>query len=511
MTKGAQAPAQKYIIRDVRPEEVIHRKINVGPAEVRGRSDFASILGWLGLLDDFFQAVVARERASAGVGIDVSVDGGEQDILAVMQNFVIPSVEKAGSANFHGNNVEVKDISFEPAQSVAPGSTFEGLMTLIANGIVFPRAYLNAGGDDMTKAGTLTSTATFAKHVRGCQTEEREMMEELLADVLAEYASAGMLDQVDLENVVVNLEFPEIVEADAKDDVPLLEQGVSMDFLSHKTAGLEYARRVRIRAYDYDKEQSQIVKDRALPDGQQKGIWRNMAITFYKPQPISGGQTGVGSGGAGTHPDDGTPDSSDDMMSQQGQSAVAQASREAFRVLMRETMREMLREVVTPEALADAANNVHRSPSDAQIEAGNYSKGHVRFPGFDVSIENARGQQRSGTGKDGEKWSVTMPAHYGYVRRTEGADGEQVDCYIGPNPQSGNVWVIDQLDADTGKFDEHKAMLGFNSLAEALAAYHRAFSDGKGPDRVGATHKMTLATFKEWLATDTTKAASAAL
>ena len=126
--------------------------------------------------------------------------------------------------------------------------------------------------------------------------------------------------------------------------------------------------------------------------------------------------------------------------------------------------------------------------------------------GLDISIENPKGSTRSGTGSDGKKWSVTLPDHYGYLRRTEGADGDHVDVYIGPHPGSRDVFVVDQVDAKTKKFDEHKCMLGYDNEAEALSAYHKAFSDGKAKDRIGAVTKMGIEEFKHWLkAGDTSK------
>ncbi|MCG6110743.1 MAG: PLxRFG domain-containing protein [Paracoccus sp.] len=122
-----------------------------------------------------------------------------------------------------------------------------------------------------------------------------------------------------------------------------------------------------------------------------------------------------------------------------------------------------------------------------------------------MSIENKAGSTRSGTDPDGRGWSVTMPAHYGRVLRTEGADGDHVDFYMGPNEASQDVWVVDQIDADTGTFDEHKTMLGFDSAQEARAAHAAAFSDGKGPARMGGITKMSAGDLKAWLKDGDTK------
>ena len=98
-----------------------------------------------------------------------------------------------------------------------------------------------------------------------------------------------------------------------------------------------------------------------------------------------------------------------------------------------------------------------------------------------------------------------MPAHYGYVRGTEGADGDQVDAYIGEDPQSERVWVVDQVDADTKEFDEHKAFLGFTSYDQVKKTYDAAFSDGRGPDRRKIIRPMSMDRFKDWLKSGQTK------
>ena len=144
-------------------------------------------------------------------------------------------------------------------------------------------------------------------------------------------------------------------------------------------------------------------------------------------------------------------------------------------------------------------------PTEAQKESGNYKKGHVKIGGMDVSIENAKGSERKGKDKGGKEWSVTMPAHYGYVNRTEGADGDQLDVYIGDNPESENVFVVDQVDAESKEFDEHKAMVGFDSQEEAEQAYDQAFDDGKGKDRRQTVTPVTMDEFKAWVKDGETK------
>lgn len=159
------------------------------------------------------------------------------------------------------------------------------------------------------------------------------------------------------------------------------------------------------------------------------------------------------------------------------------------------------------KAAAQAASSPHNDlpePTDAQKEAGNYQKGHVSLHGLDISIENPRGSTRSGVGENGKEWSHEMSDHYGYIRRTEGSDGEQVDAYIGPHPDSEKVFVVDQVDQKTGDHDEHKVMLGYDSEAQAVKAYRSNFDEGW---KVGPVHAMDMDSFKSWLKSgDTTKA-----
>ncbi len=157
----------------------------------------------------------------------------------------------------------------------------------------------------------------------------------------------------------------------------------------------------------------------------------------------------------------------------------------------------------TPMEIRTAAARASLNPTPAQSAAGNYPKGHVRIGGLAMAIETRRGGMRRGTGPGGKAWQVKMPAHYGYVNRTEGADGDHVDVYLGPHAHKADtlpVHVVDQVDADSGKFDEHKVMLGFASKEHAIKAYDAAFSDGRGPDRRKAVTSMPFDKFKRWVA-----------
>jgi hypothetical protein len=158
-------------------------------------------------------------------------------------------------------------------------------------------------------------------------------------------------------------------------------------------------------------------------------------------------------------------------------------------------MRAELAEAKAP----DTTNTPDPNPTDAQKQAGNYKMGHLSWNGLDISIETAKGQNRTGRDDGGREWSVKMPANYGYIKRTEGADGDHVDIYMGDMPDSDIVVIVNQIDLATGKFDEHKVVAGAGSTAAALRLYEAGFSDGKGKQRIGSFTVTGVDGFKAWL------------
>ena len=124
-------------------------------------------------------------------------------------------------------------------------------------------------------------------------------------------------------------------------------------------------------------------------------------------------------------------------------------------------------------AVEAASAQMNTTPTPAQAEAGNYKKGHVTIGEFDITIENPAGSVRKGVDADGKEWSNTMANTYGYIKGTEGVDGDHIDVFLHSDMDQWNgrkVFVVDQTNRD-GSFDEHKVMLGFNDKDEAMTAY----------------------------------------
>lgn len=135
-------------------------------------------------------------------------------------------------------------------------------------------------------------------------------------------------------------------------------------------------------------------------------------------------------------------------------------------------------------------------PTEAQIKAGNYKKKHIKFNGFDIAIENRKNSVRSGTDPDGKEWSIKMPFDYGYIKRTDGADGDELDVFVGDDKTSERIFTINQTD-HKGKFDEHKVMMGFTNKNSAEKGYLSAYE--KGWSNYTDVIEMSVDEFKEWL------------
>ncbi len=154
---------------------------------------------------------------------------------------------------------------------------------------------------------------------------------------------------------------------------------------------------------------------------------------------------------------------------------------------------------LSDEEAAKVLANIERmqaEPTEAQKAAGNYKMEHRRVDGYNISIENAKGSVRRGTGADGKPWETTMQNDYGYIRGTEGVDGDHIDVFLSDTPEKGDVFVVDQVNED-GSFDEHKVMYGFPSKQAAREAYLSNYEQGW--TGLGAITHVSKEEFKKWI------------
>lgn len=139
---------------------------------------------------------------------------------------------------------------------------------------------------------------------------------------------------------------------------------------------------------------------------------------------------------------------------------------------------------------------VDTNPTDAQKEAGNYKKGHIKVDGLNITIEQPKGSSRRGTDANGKQWESEMHNTYGYIRGTESVDGDHIDIFLSDNPTEGNVFVVDQINKD-GSFDEHKVMYGFPDMESAKQAYLSNYEEGW--QGLGSITEVKKEDFKKWI------------
>lgn len=156
------------------------------------------------------------------------------------------------------------------------------------------------------------------------------------------------------------------------------------------------------------------------------------------------------------------------------------------------------------EDIAIAERQVDTNPTEAQKDSGNYAMGHVKLQGLDITIENPAGSTRTGVDKNGKPWSSQIMHTYGYIKGSTAKDGDHIDVFLGPQAADGqSVFVVDQIDPDTGRYDEAKALVGFADGQAALEGYLSNYEAGwRG---AGAMTEMSMPEFKAWLAKGNTK------
>ena len=112
-----------------------------------------------------------------------------------------------------------------------------------------------------------------------------------------------------------------------------------------------------------------------------------------------------------------------------------------------------------------------------------------------ITIETRKGKMRFGKG-----FATVMPADYGFIEGTEGADGDEIDCYVHRNRDSKTVFVINQSKIGApSEFDEHKCMIGYDNHGDAVRDYFKGHQVAH--EIFMSIVPMELKKFKKWIAT----------
>lgn len=116
----------------------------------------------------------------------------------------------------------------------------------------------------------------------------------------------------------------------------------------------------------------------------------------------------------------------------------------------------------------------------------------INWHGCDVTIENPVGSTRSGM-VDMRMWVMKMSNDYGYLQRTKGADGDQIDVFVGNDSKAKMVYVIHTMKAPEFRdYDEDKCMLDFPSEKAARSAF---FANYDRPEHFGSMQVMPVEMF----------------
>jgi inorganic pyrophosphatase len=110
-------------------------------------------------------------------------------------------------------------------------------------------------------------------------------------------------------------------------------------------------------------------------------------------------------------------------------------------------------------------------------------KQSISYNGVKIGIEWPKGSVRKYANSNFRKF---MYAGYGYIKKTNSEDGEEIDVYLGDEKESPIIYRVEQLKSPyeakkTGgtayvTHDEYKFMIGFTSKEEAIKVYTKCMS-----------------------------------
>ncbi len=123
-------------------------------------------------------------------------------------------------------------------------------------------------------------------------------------------------------------------------------------------------------------------------------------------------------------------------------------------------------------------------------------QGKVNFKGIPIAIENRKGTVRKWKDGYGGTGETKMLVGYGYIKRTNGIDEDEIDAFVGPDPTAKMVYIIEQQIPESGRYDEQKVMIGFSNKDHAEQVYLEHYDN---PDFKLYTTAMDIDQFKRWI------------
>lgn len=118
----------------------------------------------------------------------------------------------------------------------------------------------------------------------------------------------------------------------------------------------------------------------------------------------------------------------------------------------------------------------------------------AQFQGIPIHVETPKGTVRHWKDQNGETGETRMLFDYGYIKGTRGADGEEYDCYVGPDADAALAFVVHQNKKGTQDYDEDKVMLGFSDIHAAIQGYLAHYDC---PSFLGSISTVPMDEFKQ--------------
>lgn len=249
----SKTPTSKYIINQLPPQMVIHKKVNVTAYEKRGRSDLLAALLYFKYYEDYIQAKLTRAKNEAAFIWDVSIDGSDEDVLAYINNTENITDVPPGSENVHNKAITRTPLSPQFSAS-GTDEIVKDILSYVAMATSIPVNYMGTfmtGG--FTKAGSLVATEPVAKKMVERQLTMESIIRMIKKDVMVE----AKLDP----NTPCEVSFPEIMEEDRSGKIKDLVVAKDESAISHRTMSTIVAKELKITDYDYEAEQKQILKE----------------------------------------------------------------------------------------------------------------------------------------------------------------------------------------------------------------------------------------------------------
>ena len=245
------APPSTLIIRQIPGDEIDHFKINSTSSEKRGRSQLFAVLGYLQRFREFANDRVLLNKMRAMFALDVSVEGGPEDLAAAESQFTTPP--GTGSVLVHNAAVSVE---FKNANNNANEAKTDGelLLKIIAIGAGVSEQFLGVT-DGTSRAGALIQTEPDVKNFESYQ----ELVEEVLTRASVRvFKAAGLTSP----GQAMEFTFPAIAQEDRSSKLKDIAFAEAMDYFTKERSAAMVAREFQITTYDYGKERAAIQKER---------------------------------------------------------------------------------------------------------------------------------------------------------------------------------------------------------------------------------------------------------